>query len=977
MPTTAQHVNTLLHHLHTKQQPPFSMLFWSAIQKIDFDYSSASIDKISQLFAQLGKRDISVAKIVSQQGGDNFLLAIASYIAKTLSVTTGERVTWYNYDEISQDIAEQNRLHNTHFALPKAFGSSLVAKVGNVYCQPLKLVPSLLAGEKGANGESILAEFLNEMTQAVFADSQVNLIDDANSIAKHYLAKIQTGKLLDKSIGFYAYLAEIDFDFSQNSLIAVDKALAIIAQHENFSQADYARIISEPANQACIFLLGFYIGAASSQLANVASKWADYDEMSAMLGADFINCIEQRFVQLMENHYRTPMLVVTNRLFGIAPNFPKSAVEFAKLIDEQNRGELHIFLAKALQHQQFDTPLPSLYQQAIHIASQLLTSQLKQVIEQKPLVPKLIQADSQSQQTATLSSMDNDTALDKLYRQLSAQDTSLLYQVASFGLLTNLPLGQFDAIALEIRIHKTADTEPMALQLLLPYRIDNDEKLPVQAKLVLYPLISNQPNLPKNAYALVKALYAQLPAKIWQACAVQDLTPWAKSPLQQATADKREQANHQHVSQIGITLLPFIEHSSETAPTVGLDLALPQFDYEQINWRGYDLPKYILDTPESQREYLQVLVPERLIGDELFSQAENVQRLYRYGKVVWGVVINHHVQNNPLYDYDASVTDMPPKSSQEQVLTVDIVYDPTGQASVAELQKASEQLQAVLEQPIDRLPPDQSMYAIHANDERSRLFALDYPQSLAKNSLKISSSWLWRLHLPNGMLAKNAPNVVPIIIEPETPNQPMNAKGRVMILPSRFWSPMLYQNWLITARSPSLTDGGDLMPKITWQEGQGYRYVGKGLDARLFPKFKFDPDKAKPAVNVVNQTNQTNPLPQLTTQKPIAHASPMLVSTQPTASPIDTLAPSRPPLAQSAVTSNQPMPINNPQPTAKADKFAGLSPELQQQLLREQARLQSELSTSDSQKERKLYIIIGVVVALVILAMLIASLMGK
>lgn len=941
MPTTAQQVNTLLHYLTTKQQPPFAVLFWSALQKIDFDYRPASLQRIEQLFAQLGQRGIDLAKILSQQGCEAFLLAIASYLGAYLAKQTGETLTWYDYPEICRQIGEQNRLHHTQFALPNEFASSLVANIGDVYCQPLKLLPSLLAGEP------VLTEFMADMAQAIFAKNQINLLDDANTIAKHYLAKLKTGKLLDKSIAFYPYFAEISFDFSEQSLNEIDSALAKLTEQQTLKPADYAHYVNQPNVQALVYLLGFYIGATSCHLANVASKWADFDDMLAMLDGDFSQCIEHRFVQLMEGHYRTPMLVITNRLFGIAPNFPTSAVAFSQIIAEQNGGNWQIFSAKNLSQSVFATPLPALYQQVMQKAGQLLSNQLKQVLDNQPIIPKLIQADSTAEQTITLSSLDIDTALDKLYRQLG-ETGGLWYQVASFGLLTNLPLGQFDAIALEIRINPVAESEPLALQFLLPYRIEKANHLPMSANLVLYPLISNQPNLPNITEQCVDVIYQQLPSKLLQACLVNKLTPWAMSPWQIATAKKQEQQDKQLVDKITLICLPLAENSAKALPNVGLDLALPPFDYQQINWRGFDLPKYVLDTPENQREYLQVVVPDGLIGDDLFSQAEQLQRLYRYGKVVWGVVV---VADDDLYQYDESVAQ---SLIPNKILTADILYDPTGQASVEQLRQANEQLQRILTQPIDQLPPDQALYVSHTKDSRSRLFGFDYPQSLSKNPFKISTVWLWRRHLPDGVLH----DVVPVMVEPDSPSQPATAKWRLMVLPSRLWQADFYQYWLAkTHQQLKLPSDKDLMPAIVWQEQQGFRYAGKGMDARLFPKFKFNTNLAKSKINDTPPMANTPKQAIAPTQLAVAKPAPVTES----------------PVVPTAVSS----PIQPVKATEKSssDKRTALTPELQQQLLRDQARLKSELSTTDSDKQKKLYVIVVVMVVVLILVFAIAKLM--
>ncbi|MCP5916136.1 hypothetical protein NL317_29380, partial [Klebsiella pneumoniae] len=54
-------------------------------------------------------------------------------------------------------------------------------------------------------------------------------------------------------------------------------------------------------------------------------------------------CLEHSFVLLFEDCYRTPMLVVTNRLFGLASNFPTTAAEFADIVQRQNAGHLAVY----------------------------------------------------------------------------------------------------------------------------------------------------------------------------------------------------------------------------------------------------------------------------------------------------------------------------------------------------------------------------------------------------------------------------------------------------------------------------------------------------------------------------------------------------------------------------------------------------------------------------------------------------------
>ena len=108
-PTTAQQVNTLLYYLQTKQTPPFKILFWENLQKIDFDYSANSLQQLSRFFAAMAKRHIQLPQLLANQSGQALVVALAAYIADYLAKTTGQAIAWYDYDRMSVQLAQQNK----------------------------------------------------------------------------------------------------------------------------------------------------------------------------------------------------------------------------------------------------------------------------------------------------------------------------------------------------------------------------------------------------------------------------------------------------------------------------------------------------------------------------------------------------------------------------------------------------------------------------------------------------------------------------------------------------------------------------------------------------------------------------------------------------------------------------------------------------------------------------------------------------
>lgn len=959
-PTTAQQVNTLLYYLQTKQTPPFKILFWENLQKIDFDYSANSLRQLSRFFAAMAKRHIQLPQLLAHQSGQALVVALAAYIADYLAKTTGQPIAWYDYDTMLAQLARQNK-YPTQSQLPANFYSSLTAHIGHkVYCQPLKLLPDLLQGKE------VLPQFIARMTQTLYQQSQVNLLQSPEAVCQGYLAKVKTGKLQDAAIAFSTYLAAVNFDNSRDSLVQIDEALSAIQQAFGFTQADYLDFLQDASRQAFCYLLGFYIGVTSSRLANAPVRWVSFAQMYDSLGEAFAECLEHSFVLLFEDCYRTPMLVVTNRLFGIASNFPTTAAEFADIVQRQNAGHLAVY---PYQNAVSATAnLPVHWMSAMQAAGAVVASVLSRLSQGQPILPCVYQAHSSDNtggdltafnpsnikllyphdtdlDTVTATDTDTDTnidtVIDSLYQTLHQNPQLAPIIVGCFDSYTNLPMGRTEGIVIEIWVY---EDPRLQLQLVLPYQSANDWH-----SLKIYPLVNHQ-NSAQTAItseqiaALTTHFYQALLSApstqntgvktLWQDAYVNQLDSWVLPPKDQ----RIQQQNTQLVTHFDFALLPILDNQ----PNVNM----AAFDYTSIDWRGFDLAKYILQASHHEQGYLQVYVSDNLIKDELYRQVEATEDLYRYGKVVWGVVIKS----------DAALTE--PMSEEERdtpfanhrVSCADILFDPSGQARVEDLQaKASQLMDAVgIDQPTNAMP-DVAFYQLHCQDDTSRVFNLAYPASIAATNYRITSSWIWRRHLPNGMLSNS---VVPIIIHTHA-YQNKAEQGEIMVLPSQLWDKAYYHYWLSLAYEQFGQDY-DLLPYIHWQQKYAQDSTDAATQKRLWPKFKPNraPSREQSSAIGLMSDKLENPMS--------ATAQQQAAIQQTTGQKLADVKPTLQPQTSQAAQTPKPMPPPS------------LSNELTQQLMNDKLRLQTQLSTKDTAKDKKLLLIaIGGVLVLIIMVILV------
>lgn len=183
---------------------------------------------------------------------------------------------------------------------------------------------------------------------------------------------------------------------------------------------------------------------------------------------------------------------------------------------------------------------------------------------------------------------------------------------------------------------------------------------------------------------------------------------------------------------------------------------------------NFDRQSSFANLDKTDFSYLQMIPPVWMLDDPLYEQLAQLPHLYLEGRVVWGCVVQ---ANAALWSEDNSSS-----------CPAELLFDPTGKADVDTLKAVAKQLYALKDTtPTD---PDLLAYAEHITDENTNLMNHDVPDVISPLPLKTTSMFIWRLHLPNGVLQK----VLPILVSDKTPH--------VTVLPAKFWDKPLYDDWM-------------------------------------------------------------------------------------------------------------------------------------------------------------------------------------
>ena len=235
---------------------------------------------------------------------------------------------------------------------------------------------------------------------------------------------------------------------------------------------------------------------------------------------------------------------------------------------------------------------------------------------------------------------------------------------------------------------------------------------------------------------------------------------------------------------------------------------------------AFDRQSEFSDLDEADLAYLQMMPPDWMDGDSLYEQMNQLATLYKTGKVIWA----HVVQANKILWTEDEVHSCP----------AEILYDPTGRTPVSHLAEVAHELYSLKNTIPDTDNLEIIEYAKHITDETTRVIGFDIPNSITSLPLKSTSMFIWRLHLPNGVLQTS----FPILISDET--------LEVTVLPAKFWDKDYYDEWIESSNFKA--DMYYSFRKL-YESENPWKYSVKGLLPRKDELIRDIPNLANPVTH--------------------------------------------------------------------------------------------------------------------------------
>ena len=206
-----------------------------------------------------------------------------------------------------------------------------------------------------------------------------------------------------------------------------------------------------------------------------------------------------------------------------------------------------------------------------------------------------------------------------------------------------------------------------------------------------------------------------------------------------------------------------------------------------------------------------------------------------------------------------------------------------------------------------------------------------------------------------------------------------------MVLPSQLWDKAYYHYWLSLAYEQFGQDY-DLLPYIHWQQKYAQDSTDAATQKRLWPKFKPNrasnraPSREQSSAIGLMSDKLENPMPATAKQQGSLQQSTIQQATiqQTTGQKLANIKPTLQPSTQSTPETAQAAKISQTSQTLQTPTAmppSSLSNELTQQLMNDKLRLQTQLSTKDTAKDKKLLVIAGSGVLILIIMVILVKIM--
>lgn len=745
---TVLDVTLLRLHLANKTLPEEGLFHAEQLFSLNLDYSEQSLEDLNQLLYQLRSEGYRPENFVSHPASANFLIMIAIYLCDNISYRTGEKIEWFNYYEATARLPAE-------YALPQGFFSSMVAIINHQVCLPFLVIEDLLSEprENSRNCVSYVAE-----RSAIISKTQIN---NPNELAKDYLSALQQRKIIPGG-NFYKSVTDcIDFDYSLRSIEEIDRMLLCIREHEQLSAKHYSEFTQQPDKANFLVLIAFYLGMTIARHSRLPIQWFSFQDYLQQFSKD--KKLKYRFdihyIFSLENQLYYPLqflkeILFTDQLESI------TCLEYVELALPKQLGYLkrHPIIKQSAYAKNAISPLQ---RKIFYDAGFLAAYALYMVIDGDHFVPTISapRQDGPSDLIRLTSNLPEIEGLDYLQNNPKHYP----YQIYSEDTYAHLDTGRSDAIRLEIRNYTS---NAFKLTLVIPYQAHSEHHVGKIFNAVRYNATSLTENQLEASlaefYESAAAFMSPISQKsLWNEFFEENLYPLPS----QITATKDFLLIQQRRFKAALLNIQPSLHQ-KISPSFSCENEIYHNDFSDIQ-----IQDEILKLPKKYRRYLQVEIPQWLIGDELYKQILAMPTLYQQGKIVWGCVVD-----TPEVMYHAG----------DEHCVGEIIYDPTGRTTPSKLVELAQQLYQLRGKKARH--SDQLMYIQHTNTEHSRLSYHPYPASLSEHPIRISNIWFWQDHLPNGMLSMS---YFPIIICHDE-----KYLGQAMVLPAWFWPKKLRDEWL-------------------------------------------------------------------------------------------------------------------------------------------------------------------------------------
>ena len=737
---TQQQVMELLQHFKLKTLPENGLLYSEELFKIGADDSDANLEELNQLLVQLHRQGIRPNNLVERPEGLNFLMTIAAFICDVINQRTNTETEWYNYHEAIKILPSD-------YGLPLDFFSSMVAMIRKQVCLPFSIIAELL--HEGSDAKRTLLSYVKERCQTVSQTTR-----NINEWYATYIEALQHKEYIPGGNYYRQATDQIAFDFSIQSIAELDILLKCIRTEENLTEQNYSDFMQHKEKLNFLVAMSYYLGAVITRHSMSSLKWYDFEAYKQNFADD--PQLSYRFeldqVAVIDSKLLFPMTIITGCLFDSSGEQP-DCVEYIQNVCKDIDSAVHYFPSSLTQD--FHLPLPEILDQAFTQAG-FLAAYSTNMVEDTSLQPTMLVPD---QGKISLVHLMYDTPQQEALSKLDSNPAGHPFQLYCEDIHAYLPTGRTDAVYLKIRVY---DQHPLDLTLVIPYQKKTETQ-------------------PFKIFSAVRYLPCDLPETIldtglaqFYKQAFQFTDPISQDSLWQQyfeekliTAPSSAEATHSHLKMIQDKFIHILKAQAEPTPQIQDQTQ----NSESSTFFDLNIQQLIHDLPEDFRAYLQVLPPEWMQKDELYKQIKAMPAMYKKGRVVWAALVQ---ANKLMFE------------PQGPHCPGEIVFDPAGLTSPEDLIKYARQLFSLKE--TTPLEPDQLQYAQHISNEKTRVVNFDYPQSLCRVPLKISSIWFWRLHLPDGMLS--LPCFPVLICDDE------QYAGEATVLPYLFWQESFVEQWI-------------------------------------------------------------------------------------------------------------------------------------------------------------------------------------